>query len=105
MKRFPCGSPLGTDMPLGVFRRLLCLLRSSNSSRVAVIGILVFGMFLAWQGYTLAMKTWPRIIPMLGVNEGWRAVPMAICGVQVVIFSIYHLGELARGEFKLVGEL
>lgn len=42
---------------------------------------------------------------MLGVNEGWRAVPMAICGVQVVIFSIYHLGELARGEFKLVGEL
>ena len=71
---------------------------------LAVIGVLVFGGFLAWQGYTLAMKTWPRIIPMLGVNEGWRAVPMAICGVQVVVFSIYHLGELARGEFKLAGE-
>ena len=71
---------------------------------LAVIGVMVFGGFLAWQGYTLALKTWPRIIPMLGINEGWRAMPMAISGALTVVFSLYHLGELARGEFRLTGE-
>jgi TRAP-type C4-dicarboxylate transport system permease small subunit len=66
--------------------------------------VLIFGGFLAWQGYVLAEKTWPRVIPMLGINEGWRAVPMAICGALSVVFSLYHLGELARGEYQLVGE-
>ena len=65
---------------------------------LAVILVLVFGVFLAWQGYELAGKTWRRQIPMLGIAEGWRAVPMAICGVLTVLFSIYHLAALARGE-------
>ena len=72
---------------------------------IAVIAVCVFGGFLAWQGWTLAEKTWPRNIPMLGIAEGWRAVPMAICGALTVVFSLYHVGELARGEYKLTGEL
>ena len=72
---------------------------------VAVIAVCIFGGFLAWQGWILADKTWPRIIPMLGIAEGWRALPMAICGALTVVFSLYHLGELARGEYKLTGEL
>jgi TRAP-type C4-dicarboxylate transport system permease small subunit len=72
---------------------------------IAVIAVCVFGGFLAWQGWTLAEKTWPRSIPMLGIAEGWRAVPMAICGALTVVFSLYHVGELARGDYKLTGEL
>jgi TRAP-type C4-dicarboxylate transport system permease small subunit len=35
---------------------------------------------------------------MLGIAEGWRAVPMIICGVLSVLFSIVHLAALARGQ-------
>ncbi len=65
---------------------------------LAVIGVIVFGSYLAWQGWELAEKTWRRRIPMLGVAEGWRAVPMAICGVLSVVFSLAHLAALVRGE-------
>jgi TRAP-type C4-dicarboxylate transport system permease small subunit len=65
---------------------------------IAVIGVIVFGSYRAWQGYELAAKTWQRRIPMLGIAEGWRAVPMIICGVLSVLFSIVHLAALARGQ-------
>tara|TARA_R110002020_G_scaffold70506_11_gene182927 strand:- start:3645 stop:4106 length:462 start_codon:yes stop_codon:yes gene_type:complete len=65
---------------------------------IAVIGVIIFGCYLAWYGYELADKTWRRRIPMLGIAEGWRAVPMAICGVLSVLFSLYHLVALWRGD-------
>ncbi|ASM74610.1 MULTISPECIES: TRAP transporter small permease [Roseobacteraceae] len=64
---------------------------------VAVIGVIIFGYYLAAQGFDLAEKTWRRRIPMLGIAEGWRAVPMVICGVLSVLFSLVHLADLARG--------
>lgn len=64
---------------------------------LAVIGVIVFGCYLATQGLDLVEKTWRRRIPMLGIAEGWRAVPMVICGVLSVLFSLVHLAELARG--------
>ncbi|MBT9384390.1 TRAP transporter small permease [Pseudooceanicola sp. CBS1P-1] len=65
---------------------------------LAVLGVILFGCYLGWQGWVLADKTWARRIPMLGIAEGWRAVPMAICGALSVVFSLYHLAALARGE-------
>ena len=65
---------------------------------VAVLGVLVFAAYLAWYGWELAEKTWKRRIPMLAIAEGWRAVPMAICGILSVLFSLYHLAMLVRGQ-------
>ena len=65
---------------------------------IAVIGVIVFGCYLAWYGWELAGQTWRRRIPMLGIAEGWRAVPMAICGVLSVLYSLIHLAALIRGE-------
>ncbi|SLN23884.1 2,3-diketo-L-gulonate TRAP transporter small permease protein YiaM [Aquimixticola soesokkakensis] len=64
---------------------------------VCAIGVLVFGLFLAWQGGVLAASTWPRVVPMIGISEGYRAVPMAICGACTVLFSLFHLYELTKG--------
>lgn len=65
---------------------------------IAVLGVLVFAAYLAWYGWELAEKTWKRRIPMLAIAEGWRAVPMAICGTLSVLFSLYHLAMLVRGQ-------
>ncbi len=61
---------------------------------MAVIGVLIFGGFLAWEGAVLAASTWPRTVPMIGISEGYRAVPMAICGAFTVLFSLFHIYEL-----------
>lgn len=65
---------------------------------IAVLGVLIFAAYLAWYGWELAGKTWRRRIPMLAIAEGWRAVPMAICGVLSVLYSLYHLAMLIRGQ-------
>ncbi|MGI3168795.1 TRAP transporter small permease [Pseudooceanicola sp. C21-150M6] len=65
---------------------------------IAVIGVLIFAAYLAWYGYELAGKTWKRRIPMLAIAEGWRAVPMMICGILSIFYSLYHLATLARGQ-------
>ncbi|MCW4113457.1 TRAP transporter small permease [Aurantimonas sp. MSK8Z-1] len=51
----------------------------------------VFGAFMAWYGVTLVTATGRRIVPMLGVSEGWRSAPLAICGALIVLFSLVGL--------------
>jgi TRAP-type C4-dicarboxylate transport system permease small subunit len=65
---------------------------------IAVVGVLIFAAYLAWYGWELADKTWRRRIPMLGIAEGWRAVPRAVCGALSVLYSLYHIAMLARGQ-------
>ncbi|OIQ76977.1 sialic acid TRAP transporter permease protein SiaT [mine drainage metagenome] len=56
-----------------------------------------FGIIMAWQGWNLTASTMARIVPMLGISEGWRAIPIAICGVLMTIYSLEHLVALIRG--------
>jgi len=62
---------------------------------MALAGMLVFGIVLFWQGWTLAQSLWPRSVPMLGITEGLRAVPMAICGALTAVFTLYQAVALA----------
>lgn len=70
---------------------------------VSLAGILAFSIALAIYGAELTMNTWARTIPMLGVAEGLRAMPMAICGVLSTLFTLYHMAEHARGRDPLKG--
>lgn len=65
---------------------------------LALLGMLVFGIVLAWQGWVLAESTWARRVPMLGISEGLRAVPMAICGALTAVFTLYQGVKLATGK-------
>jgi len=65
---------------------------------MALAGMLVFGIVLFWQGWTLAQSLWPRRVPMLGVTEGLRAVPMAICGALTAVFTLYQAVALATAK-------
>jgi TRAP-type C4-dicarboxylate transport system permease small subunit len=70
---------------------------------IAVFGVALFGGVMTWQGWLLADGTWARRIPMLGVAEGWRAVPMAVSGALIVVFSLAHFSMIARGEYLADG--
>lgn len=46
-----------------------------------------FGFFMVFQGWHLVMENLSRSIPMIGISESWRAAPLVICGVLMVLFS------------------
>lgn len=50
-----------------------------------------FGVFMAWQGWYLVMENLNRPIPMIGFSESWRAAPLVICGVLMVLFSCVNI--------------
>lgn len=58
---------------------------------LADIVMVVFGLCMAWEGLQLFSTNLERIIPMLGVAEGLRAIPMAICGVLTVVFCTFNI--------------
>ena len=49
--------------------------------------LVAFGGTMAWYGAALAAGTSQRVIPMLGIAESWRAVPLALCGGLIVVFA------------------
>ncbi|WP_280569731.1 TRAP transporter small permease [Chromohalobacter sp. 296-RDG] len=50
-----------------------------------------FGFFMAWQGWHLVMENLSRHIPIVGFSESWRAAPLVICGVLIVLFSAVNI--------------
>ncbi|MFI0472573.1 TRAP transporter small permease [Halomonas sp. HMF6819] len=49
--------------------------------------VLVFGGFMAVQGWQLVMSNTQRAIPMIGLPESYRAAPLVICGVLIALFA------------------
>lgn len=63
--------------------------------------VLVFGMFMAWGGAELVAATWHHRIPTLGLPRGLAYLPIAGCGVLIVLFSFEHvLAELQGKEVE-----
>ncbi|MVQ32193.1 TRAP transporter small permease subunit [Ramlibacter sp. MAH-25] len=60
--------------------------------------ILIFGAAMAWNCAYLVHSVWTYRLPTLGISEGWKYVPAAVCGALMVLFSIEHLIALAQGR-------
>lgn len=63
----------------------------------------VFGAFMAWQGYMLVLDNLDRPIPILGISESWRALPLVICGVLMVMFTINNILRRLTGSSTQTG--
>lgn len=59
--------------------------------------IFIFGAAMAWNCAVLVESVWTYRLPTLGISEGWKYVPAAVCGVLIMMFSVEHLIALARG--------
>ena len=60
---------------------------------IADFFVLIFGAFMGWQGSILVLDNTSRAIPMIGLTESWRAAPLAICGVLMVLFAGANIVE------------
>jgi len=57
-----------------------------------------FGGFMFWYGLELTQFKWKTLIPLIQVPEGFRSLPLTVCGALIFIFSTGHLIRLLAGR-------
>jgi TRAP-type C4-dicarboxylate transport system permease small subunit len=53
--------------------------------------MILFGSCMAYYGLTLAIGQWDEMLPTLGIADGFRYIPIGLCGVLMTLFSIEHI--------------
>lgn len=56
-----------------------------------------FGGMMFWYGIELTKFKWNSLIPLIQISEGFRSLPLTICGALLCLFSIGHLIRLLTG--------
>lgn len=81
------------------------MLRQGVSTRVRTVFVFLtdlamagFGGAMLWYGASLTMFKWKTAIPLIGLPEGLRSLPLTICGGMVLVFSLGHLARLLLGR-------
>ena len=64
-----------------------------------------FGGLMFWYGLQLTQFKWNSLIPLIRVPEGLRSLPLTICGVLVLVFSLTHLLRLFLGRDERVDSI
>ena len=57
----------------------------------------IFGALMVYGGWQWMAAKWDEKKPMLPVPDGIDYLPVVICGVLIVLFSVEHIVALARG--------
>ncbi len=55
-----------------------------------------FGASMAWYSTDLVIGTWNRQIPLLGLPQGLKYVPLVICGTLIVLFMLERMAGLLK---------
>jgi len=64
-----------------------------------------FGGLMFWYGLELTQFKWNTLIPLIQVPEGFRSLPLTICGALVFLFSISHLIRLIIGRDERIDSI
>lgn len=93
----------GTHLSIDFIREAFTGVARQAMRYLADLTVLVFGGFMAWQGWLLILTNSRRMIPMLGLVESWRVAPLAICGALMALFAAFHILRRLAGVER-VGE-
>lgn len=61
--------------------------------------LLAFGAIMAWYSASLAAFGWDTRIPLIGLPEGLKAVPLALCGGLIAAFTAARLVRRLGGAW------
>ncbi|MBL4600364.1 MAG: TRAP transporter small permease [Rhizobiaceae bacterium] len=64
---------------------------------ISHVTLIVFGGTMAFYSYQLVLFKWSTLIPLIHVPEGLRAIPIMLCGVFTLLFSVGHLIHFFKG--------
>lgn len=63
--------------------------------------LIIFGSCMAYYGITLAIGQWDELLPTLGIPDGFRYLPIGMCGILMSLFSLEHIiAQLTNREVE-----
>ncbi|WP_417805339.1 TRAP transporter small permease [Thalassospira lucentensis] len=72
--------------------------RDALPSKVAAVVAMVSYAAMAWFGYWMLMGgmdlvafNWGKQMPIIHISDGWRSVPMAVCGAGIAFYSVVNI--------------
>ncbi|PKR58469.1 TRAP transporter small permease [Thalassospira lohafexi] len=72
--------------------------RDALPSKVAAVVAVISYAAMAWFGYWMMMGgmdlvafNWAKQMPIIHISDGWRSVPMAVCGAGIAFYSAVHI--------------
>lgn len=63
---------------------------------ISLLSLSIFGAVMMVNSYQLVLFKWGADIPLLGIPEGVRAIPIMLCGGLTMLYSIGHLIHLFK---------
>jgi TRAP-type C4-dicarboxylate transport system permease small subunit len=58
---------------------------------IVYLGMVVFGLSMAWSGVVLGVAMAPYVNPGLTISQAWSYVPLAVGGVLIALFAIERI--------------
>ena len=58
---------------------------------VVYLGMIIFGLCMAWGGWILADEMWAYVNPGLPISQAWSYIPLAIGGVLISMFAVERI--------------
>jgi TRAP-type C4-dicarboxylate transport system permease small subunit len=62
------------------------------------IVLVVFGAWMVTASWNNVLGTWYRPIPLLGIPEGIRHIPLVVGGLGIAAFSLIHALKILTGR-------
>ena len=79
--------------------------RDSLPPKIAAIVAAISYAAMAWFGYwmligglDLVAFNWAKTMPIIHISDGWRSVPMAVCGAGIMFYSVVHILKIIAGR-------
>ena len=81
----------GTHLGVSYMRDLMPRLIRRILELLAHVMMGAFGAVMLVNSYDLMLFKWGSQIPLLGLPEGLRAIPIMLCGALVLLYSLGHI--------------
>jgi TRAP-type C4-dicarboxylate transport system permease small subunit len=86
-----------THLGVSFFREIAPLPVRRAFELTTHIVLIVYGAAMAYYSYQLVLFKWSQLIPLIHVPEGLRAIPIMLCGIFTLLFSVGHLVHFFKG--------
>jgi len=87
-----------THIAVVVFRNIVPPFVRTVFVFVSDVLMMGFGGLMFWHGLKLTLFKWNSMIPLIDISEGFRSLPLTICGALLFLFSAGHLIKLFLGR-------
>ncbi|OSQ47746.1 TRAP transporter small permease [Thalassospira alkalitolerans] len=86
-----------SHLSVSFFRDSLPPKAAAVMAAIGYAAMVVFGFYMLMGGIDLVAFNWSKQMPIIHISDGWRSVPMAVCGAGILFYSVVHILKIITG--------